>query len=130
MNNCSSCGTPSTYIKGVRKLRDKLSLVTEKYSFQKTVISDLKKDLKDALARNTTLENSLVRLKQKKEEISEEVQALRKKEAMLVRLDKKLERDMEEARELAWKEREERARLSDRLAKIRSAARDLYGITK
>lgn len=130
MNNCSSCGTPSTYIKGVRKLRDKLSSVKEKYSFQKVVISDLKKDLKDALARNTTLENSLVRLKQKKEEISEEVQALRKKEAMLVRLDKKLERDMEEARELAWKEREERARLSDRLAKIRSAARDLYGITK
>lgn len=130
MNNCSSCGTPSTYIKGVRKLRDKLSSVKEKNSFQKVVISDLKKDLKDALARNTTLENSLIRLKQKKEDISEEVQALRKKEAMLVRLEKKMERDMEEARELAWKEREERARLSERLAKIRSAARDLYGITK
>ena len=111
-------------------MRDKLSSVKEKNSFQKVVISDLKKDLKDALARNTTLENSLIRLKQKKEDISEEVQALRKKEAMLVRLEKKMERDMEEARELAWKEREERARLSERLAKIRSAARDLYGITK
>ena len=130
MSKCKTCGTPSTYIKGVRKLRDKLETSKETLSFQKTVISDLKKDLKEATAKNTTLENALVRLKTKKIEISEEVEKLRKKSAMLERLEAKLKKDIEKAHGLVWKEQEERARLHDRLKHIRKAARDLYGITK
>ena len=130
MKNCESCGVPSTYIKGVRKLREQLSKQNSIGAFQKTVIKNLETDLGAIRKQNTSLVNKLHRLEAKYKQIAEEVEVARRKEKMLAKLEENLAKKIEKASEEVIKEHKKRARAEERLLKIRRAAKNLYGMTK
>ena len=130
MSKCKTCGTPSTYIKGVRKLREQLSKQNSIGAFQKTVIKNLETDLGAIRKQNTSLVNKLHRLEAKYKQIAEEVEVARRKEKMLAKLEENLAKKIEKASEEVIKEHKKRARAEERLLKIRRAAKNLYGMTK
>ncbi len=92
MSNCSLCGTPSTYIKGVRKLRDQIKKLKSGKKNQNLLVDSLRKEMTALKKQNTAQANKLHRLTNKYNKLKEDAAIAEKKSAAAQRSQNQLKK--------------------------------------